>query len=189
MRSRWLQVAWVSVLAGCGILDPDSTTRSYEVAPYKSTCSGLWYTLCLQVREPGALSFENMFETPSGFDFEWGVGYVILVEETEVENPPADGSSIRRSLVRTLERSPVPVGAVFEIPVPGEALIRESGDVFRLFPGRDTFRCEVAADCDALEALPDRSWVMLTMGYPDEPGGPIRLVQSEACGERPFCLD
>jgi hypothetical protein len=187
----WRSFALVSVtvLAGCGLVDPEPTTRTYEVAAHKSTCSGLFTTLCLQVREPGESSFTNLYEMPSGFDFEWGFHYVILVEETRVEDPPADASSIRRRLVRIEERAPAPAGAVFEIPLPGEALVRQDGDRVRIFQGPESLQCATTADCDALEAVTGQRWVMLTLRYADEPGGPFPLVEALDCGEKPFCVD
>ena len=82
------------LMSGCGILGIDgSETRILEVAPYKAGCIGLFETLCLQVREPDEDSFGNTFTPIRGFSYEWGFTYLIRVEDQDIDNPPADGSS------------------------------------------------------------------------------------------------
>jgi hypothetical protein len=177
----------VVVLAGCGLLDPDSTTRRLEVAPYKATCYGLGPTLCLQVRAPGESTYEFLYETPLGFDFVWGAEMVILVEETEVENPPMDGSSIRRRLIEIEDVRPLPEGAVFELDVPAEVVQADGADGFLLFGGQESLQCSATGACDALNTTVAPNWVRLKLRYPESRGGPLIALASRDCGSTPFC--
>jgi len=177
----------VVVLAGCGLLDPDSTTRRFEVAPHKATCYGLGPTLCLQVRAPGDSTYQFLYETPDGFDFVWGAEMVILVEETEVENPPMDGSSIRRRLLEIEDVRPLPEDAEFELDVPAEVVQPDGGGGFLLFGGLESLQCGAAGACDALNTTVAPNWVRLTLRYPESRGGPLIALASSDCGSTPFC--
>lgn len=80
--------------------------RIVHVAGQRAPCSGVAPMLCLQVRtQPGA-AWELHYGEIEGFDWQVGVEYVIRVREYAVDNPPADGSSLRWVLEEVLERSP-----------------------------------------------------------------------------------
>jgi heat shock protein HslJ len=80
--------------------------RIVMVAGQRAPCTGVAPTLCLQVRtQPGA-AWQLHYGEIEGFDWQVGVEYVIRVREYAVENPPADGSSLRWVLEEVLERSP-----------------------------------------------------------------------------------
>ena len=80
--------------------------RIVQVAGQRAPCSGVAPMLCLQVRtQPGA-AWEAHYGEIEGFDWQVGVEYVIRVREVAVQNPPADGSSLRWVLEEVLERSP-----------------------------------------------------------------------------------
>ena len=80
--------------------------RIVMVAGQRAPCTGVAPMLCLQVRtQPGA-AWQLHYGEIEGFDWQVGVEYVIRVREYAVENPPADGSSLRWVLEEVLERSP-----------------------------------------------------------------------------------
>ena len=170
---------------GCGILGiGDATVRTYEVAAHKGTCYGLFATLCLQVREPGDTEFQNLFETPSGFDYEWGFDYVIEVEEHDVENPPADGSSIRRVLREVLSKVPVASGSTFELTLGGGGLRPLGQDRYSLFAGPETAVCAGTLACDELAGLVrDERWLQVGFAHPEEPGLPFLITGWTRCPE------
>jgi len=103
-------VLLASLLAGCGILGIDGYDgkATWEVAPEKATCFGLFETTCLQVREPGASSYENFYGSIDGFDFQPGFRYLIRVGWHRVDPVPVDGSSRRYELIELLSKEPVP---------------------------------------------------------------------------------
>jgi hypothetical protein len=58
--------------------------------------------LCLDVTMDGAEESENLYDAIQGFEYQWGHSYELDVEVTEMNNPPADGASIRYELVNTV---------------------------------------------------------------------------------------
>ena len=77
-----------------------------EVAPTKVDCMGIAPMKCLSVREVGG-DWQNFYSPIEGFDFVEGYRYRLQVNVTTIENPPADGSSLRYKLVRVLDKMPV----------------------------------------------------------------------------------
>lgn len=80
--------------------------RIVNVAGQRAPCSGVAPMLCLQVRSQPGAAWELHYGEIEGFDWQVGVEYVIRVREYAVDNPPADGSSLRWVLEEVLERSP-----------------------------------------------------------------------------------
>jgi hypothetical protein len=50
-----------------------------------------------------------------GFTYEWGYTYDIIVKKEKIKNPPADGSSIKTTLVNIVSKNKVPEQTLFEI--------------------------------------------------------------------------
>jgi hypothetical protein len=78
-------------------------------------CQGEGPRLCLLV-ESSAADFPHAFYSDiEGFTFEWGHVYTLEVWVEKVQNPPADGSSLRYQLRAILSESTVEPGTTFEI--------------------------------------------------------------------------
>ncbi|GGP18622.1 META and DUF4377 domain-containing protein [Silvimonas iriomotensis] len=74
-----------------------------QVAPDTVTCSaGAGQMQCLQVRDSADQPWTLLYGGIDGFTWQQGTLYTLRIKETPVDNPPADGSSIKRSLVRVL---------------------------------------------------------------------------------------
>ncbi|GAB2500104.1 DUF4377 domain-containing protein [Arenimonas alkanexedens] len=83
----------------------ESRERIVQIAGQRAPCTGVAQQLCLQVRtQPGA-PWELHYGDIQGFDWKMGVEYVLRVRETTVARPPADGSSLRWSLIEVLDSS------------------------------------------------------------------------------------
>ena len=182
MRRQALLVSLL-VGSGCGILGLDgSAIRELEVAPHKAGCTGLGPMLCLQVREVGVTAFQNMFEIPTGFEYEWGIEYLISVEEQEMENPPADGSSIRRHLDGVLSKTPMPPGSTFELLVEAEVLQPEGASRHLLFRGPEEIECSSSPRCAELAAsIAGGVRTRLLLRYPTRSGEPFQVIDWTAC--------
>jgi len=182
MRKRALLVL-ILLTPACGILGLDgTTTRTLEVAPYKAGCTGLFPTLCLQVREVGQSDFLNLFETPIGFDYEWGFHYVISVKEKELDEVPADASSIRRTLERVISKTPVEQGSTFELLVVAEGLVPANGSRYVLFSGPEEVECSSSLSCEGLaDFLESGDRVLLSLRFPAISGEPFEIVEWQPC--------
>ena len=89
-------------LTGCS--ESPDTTRLW-IEPERVECEGVAPMMCLQVAESEDGDYQLFYDTIEGFDYEEGTSYVIDVSITEVENPPADASSLQYTLVEIVEES------------------------------------------------------------------------------------
>ncbi len=79
-----------------------SIVKTLQVAPARVECTGVAPQMCLQVRESSDGPWTRLYDEIAGFDYEPGYLYEIRVREDAVANPPADASSVRRTLVAIL---------------------------------------------------------------------------------------
>jgi len=70
-------------------------------------CVGVAPQKCLLVKESMEDEYRMFYDTIAGFEFEPGYEYELIVREEQVENPPADASSINWTLVKIVNRTPV----------------------------------------------------------------------------------
>lgn len=78
----------------------------FEIDAQKVPCTGVAPMECLQIREPGEEEWRLFYDSIQGFIFEPGFRYVVAVDRTRVENPPADASSFRYRLVEVRSKEP-----------------------------------------------------------------------------------
>ncbi len=82
-------------------------TRTLFVGPELVECTGVAPQMCMQVRNSPDEEYTFFYQQIEGFTFEPGYEYELLVEVTEVANPPADGSSLSFRLVEIVNQTPV----------------------------------------------------------------------------------
>ncbi len=86
-----------------------NSSINMRVNSYTVDCVGEIEGTCLLVQEGDMIGTENwenfyFYDSIDGFTYEPGFVYGLEVKKTEVENPPADGSSIRYELVRIVSK-------------------------------------------------------------------------------------
>lgn len=77
------------------------------VGPERVDCVGVGPQQCLRVKFSADGEWELFYDTIEGFTFEPGNEYQLLVKQTAVENPPADGSALRYELLEVVTQRPV----------------------------------------------------------------------------------
>jgi heat shock protein HslJ len=82
-------------------------TRTLFVGPELVECTGVAPQMCMQVRNSPDEEYTFFYQQIDGFTFEPGYEYELLVEVTEVANPPADGSSLSYRLVEIVNQTAV----------------------------------------------------------------------------------
>ena len=92
-----------------GIAQPGPEEYIYWVNSLKVPCTAASTSHCLQVQKaevPDPNQWESFYSPISGFEFEAGYIYKLIVKERELDaaTVPADGSSIAYTLVRVLEK-------------------------------------------------------------------------------------
>ena len=103
------------LLSACGADDPqlvdappsavdDGLTRLW-IGPELVDCEGVGPQTCMQVAESADGPSELFYDAIEGFEHEAGTSYVVDVRIESVEDPPADGSSLRYVLVEVVSAS------------------------------------------------------------------------------------
>lgn len=107
----YLSMSLLFVLASCAQGD----TVKYTVASQTGDCVGVAPQQCLLIKKGDATEWEYFYSNIEGFNYESGYEYVLEVQESKLENVPADASSIKYVLVKeiskvakTSENLPVP---------------------------------------------------------------------------------
>jgi heat shock protein HslJ len=93
-------------------------TQTLFVGPELVDCVGVGPMECMQVRRSPDEPYGLFYDQIEGFTFEPGFEYELLVSVTPVENPPADGSSLKYSLVEVKSKTAAASGAA---ALPGDA--------------------------------------------------------------------
>lgn len=130
-------------------------TKTLFVGPQLVDCVGVVPQQCLQVREDPTGEYQFFYSNIEGFTFEPGYEYELLVRVEQVENPPADGSSLRYTLVEIVNKTPVAAGEDGTKPVEGNELtgvrwvltsyVNAAGEVVEALADREA-TAEFAAD-------------------------------------------
>jgi len=80
----------------------------YWINSSKTECSGVGEMACLQIQKTDSLDLNGdwdlFYSQIEGFKYVPGFIYKLKVKETPIENPPADASSVKYSLVKELEK-------------------------------------------------------------------------------------
>ncbi|SDR03685.1 protein of unknown function [Chryseobacterium soldanellicola] len=79
--------------------------KTFIVGPQTADCTGVAPMKCLQVKENQTGNWTNFYSNIEGFTYEPGYEYVLKVKTEKVENPPADGSSIKYILVKQVSKT------------------------------------------------------------------------------------
>ena len=104
-------------LASCSS-DNDNEDKVEQVTVYVSAETGTYYSLFdaereqpiegMQIQERGEIHWRCVhFATITGFTYEKGNEYELLVKKTTLANPPQDASNIRYELIRIVSQRKV----------------------------------------------------------------------------------
>jgi hypothetical protein len=109
--ARSLGLLLTAVLLPTACLEPFSARAEIEVVVMEARvpCSGFLGQdqTCLLVLWEGKRSTEAFYGDIEGFEFQPGFRQRLLVERLTLNNPPADASSYRYRLLRTIAREEV----------------------------------------------------------------------------------
>jgi heat shock protein HslJ len=86
---------------------PDTITDEITmiVGPEVVECEGVGPQTCLQVKFEDSTDWELFYDNIDGFEHQPGIESELRVNKITVENPPADGSSIRYELIEVVSQS------------------------------------------------------------------------------------
>jgi hypothetical protein len=79
--------------------------KTFIISSQTVDCTGVAPMKCLQVKEKATDNWSNFYSNIEGFTYEPGFEYILKVKTEKIENPPADGSSIKYILVRQISKT------------------------------------------------------------------------------------
>ncbi|MGA0208924.1 MAG: DUF4377 domain-containing protein [Candidatus Nanopelagicales bacterium] len=88
-----------------GACSGSSDATRMWIGPELVECEGVAPMMCMQVAYSADDEYELFYDEIQGFDYSEGTSYVIDVTITEVEDPPADASSLAYTLVDVVEET------------------------------------------------------------------------------------
>ncbi|MFL1894495.1 DUF4377 domain-containing protein [Aquimarina sp. 2-A2] len=80
-------------------------TKRILIADHLVDCTGVGSQQCMLIKENPDDDWTLFYDKIEGFEFEEGFSYEIEVEVTAIDNPPADGSSLRYRLSKVLSKT------------------------------------------------------------------------------------
>lgn len=94
------------LLTGCSSGDAEGDVVRMWIEPELVPCEGVAPMECMEVSYTEDGEPQLFYDQIDGFTFTPGTAYVLDVRVTEVENPPADASSLSYSLVEVVSEDP-----------------------------------------------------------------------------------
>jgi heat shock protein HslJ len=85
----------------------DAVEKTIYVGPELVDCTGVAPQKCMLVKENPEDEYRFFYDQIEGFDYEEGYEYELVIMEEPVENPPADASSIKWTLIEVVSKEPV----------------------------------------------------------------------------------
>jgi len=79
-------------------------TQIIYVKESKEPCTGVAPMECLQIKGVNDADWSNLYTNINGFKYTPGYRYKLRVRITRIKNPPADGSSLKYTLTKVLEK-------------------------------------------------------------------------------------
>lgn len=98
--------AGAMLLTGCSSSDTEGDVVRMWIEPDLVPCEGVAPMECMEVSYTEDGEPQLFYDQIDGFTFTPGTAYVLDVRVTEVENPPADASSLSYSLVEVISEDP-----------------------------------------------------------------------------------
>ncbi|HWV69340.1 META domain-containing protein, partial [Chitinophaga sp.] len=83
-------------------------TQVIYVKESKEPCTGVAPMECLQIKGVNDTDWSNLYTNINGFKYTPGYRYKLRVRITQIKNPPADGSSLKYTLSKVLEKKKIP---------------------------------------------------------------------------------
>lgn len=86
-----------------------------EINFHPIICQGVGPQWCYQIKQNGEKDWTYFYDQIEGLKYEWGFNYLIKVKKEKIENPPADGSSIKWILTSLVKKEKVKIGTSFNL--------------------------------------------------------------------------
>ncbi len=98
------------------------TSNTIEVNFHQVICQGVGPQWCYQIKENGEKDWTFFYDEIEGFNFEWGTNYILKIKKEKIENPPADGSSLKWVLASIVKKERIKTGSSFNLAIVNELI-------------------------------------------------------------------
>jgi hypothetical protein len=171
------------LLLGCATTDAgEPVAETIAVFHHPVECVGFVVQGCLLAKIDAEPDYGALFDGIQGFAYEWGFTYELEVDRFQIDNPPADGPSVRRVLRRLVRKTRVPAGTEFEMVLTGDGPVQALGGGQYQWFNSPRFDCPPGTDCAALAtALGQGRRVRFRFAHPAAAANPLQVVAWQVC--------
>lgn len=93
----------------------EAVEKTLYIGPERVECdAGAGTMMCMQVKENPDDEYTLFYNQIEGFEYEEGYEYELIVSEEKVENPPADASALKYTLVEEVSKTEVAMAGMGE---------------------------------------------------------------------------
>ncbi len=198
MKRRMMSVTLLLLTAGlllaaCGAgqdEQPESGEKTIYVGPELVDCVGEAPQQCMQVKENPQAEYTLFYDQIEGFTYEEGYEYELLVKEETVENPPADASSRKWTLVEEVSKTAVAAAAAEPAAETQELQHAADGEVATMYVGPELVECTGVGPqtCMQVKMNPEDDYTLFynqIEGFNFEPGNEYELLVLVEAVENP----
>lgn len=82
-----------------------TSNKTVYIGSVQVTCEGVAPQQCLLYKENPKDEYTYLYDGIEGFEYEAGFTYELVITEESVNDPPADGSSFKRTLVEVVSKT------------------------------------------------------------------------------------
>lgn len=116
----------------------EAVEKTIYVGPKLVDCVGVTPQKCMLVKENPEDEYTLFYDQIEGFEYEEGFEYKLVIKEEQVENPPADASSIKWTLVSVESKEPIAKSDVVQLVGADWVLnsyLNQEGELIEPLPG------------------------------------------------------
>lgn len=107
----------LSIALFFGACGSSNVNERLTVASQQGDCVGVMPMKCFLVKKEGQADWQFFYSPIEGFDYEPGYEYVLEVKIDSVDNPAADQSSLKYTLVKEISKEEKTSENLPQIPV------------------------------------------------------------------------
>ena len=107
MKSLFVTTFGLLVLSGltqCATTKLGENEKKIYVASSQVDCTGVAPMKCLQIKEDVNDKWQYFYQSIAGFTYQPGYEYELIVKTESIAHPPADGSSIKYTLIKQVSK-------------------------------------------------------------------------------------
>lgn len=188
MKKNFTILFLLCLTASCST-EEDEETLVLRINHHQQTATAVAPVLVYLVQWDNAVGTDNweiLYDEIDGFNYEPGYTYDLLVKKEFIGYTLTDGSSVRYTLMKLIDKEEVPSGEPFEIILKSEGSLNSTsfvtGDQQTGFKILDQIAINCNAFCEELEQLPDTTGPVSGVFVHQEEKGKLQLLEIKTEG-------